>query len=83
MHQKYIKVTARICIKQKIVGKNTSLWQCENVTNDNSEVDNDNDHSVQRFFFSYWVYVCLTVMCNTEVHSECLHLYDKYTLFIW
>ena len=45
------KVTVRMRMKQKNVGKNTSLWQCENITNDNSEVDNDNGHSVQRSFF--------------------------------
>ena len=50
MPQKYIKVTVRIRMKQKNAGKNTSLGQCENITDDNSEVDNDNDHSAQRPF---------------------------------
>ena len=60
MPQKYIKVTVRICMKQMNVGKNTNLWRCENITNENSEMENDNGHSVQKSFFSHWVCVSLT-----------------------
>ena len=48
-------------MKQKNAGKNTSLGQCENITDDNSEVDSDNDHSAQRPFFSHLVCVSLIV----------------------